>query len=111
MGVWVKGLTFKMSENGQLIKEVQVLGKVSSLNSYLTPMEDIQILEGVDLGEYFGDVPVVIQAADLDGTWGENTNGVFWFTSDGVYQEWNGLSFYSAERVSFTIEPLFVETN
>lgn len=105
------GYLYLLSENGQLIKEVQVLGKVSSLNSYLTPMEDIQIIEGIDLGEGWGDVPVVTQAADLDGTYGENAAGIFWFTADGVYQEWNGMFFYSSERMTFTTQPLLVEVD
>jgi hypothetical protein len=103
------GYLYLLSENGQLIKEVQVLGKVSSLNSYLTPMEDIQIIKH-DGGEYTAETPVVTQAADLDGTYGENAQGIFWFTPDGVYQEWSGLYFYSSERMSFTTKPLLIET-
>ena len=102
------GYLYLLSENGQLIKEVQVLGKVSSLNSYLTPMEDIQIIKH-DGGEYNAETPVTTQAADLDGTYGENAAGIFWFTADGVYQEWCGLYFYSSERMTFTTQPLLVE--
>lgn len=65
-----------MSENGQLIKEVRVLGKVSSLNSYLTPMEDIQIIKH-DGGEYTAETPAVSQVADLDGTYGEKRTRYF----------------------------------
>lgn len=103
------GYLYLVSDNGQLIREVQVKGKVSSLNSYLTPMEQVQWYEGVDLGESYGDVPIVVQSPDLDGTYGENAQGVFWFDSDGVYQEWNGLYFYSSERMTFTTQPLLVE--
>lgn len=102
------GYLYLLSENGQLIKEVQVLGKVSSLNSYLTPMEDIQI---VNIGTMSASAKtaVTIQAADLDGTYGENSDGIFWFTPDGVYQEWSGLYFYSSERMTFTTQPLLLE--
>jgi len=105
------GYLYILTENGQLIMESQVLGKVSSLNSYLTPMEDIQWFRDVDLGEGWGDVPVVTQAPDLDGTYGENANGIFWFTPDGVYQEWlnGGIIVYSSERRSFSSQPVLLE--
>lgn len=104
------GYLYLLSDNGQLIREVQVLGKVSSLNSYLTPMEDVQWFKGVDVGESRGDIPIVTSAPDLDGTYGSNDNGIFFFTPDGVYQEWNGMYFYSSERMSFTTQPLLIET-
>ena len=90
------GYLYLISDNGQLIKEVQVLGKVSSLNSYLTPMEEIR-------GSH------VVSAADLDGTYGDNQDGIFWFNMDGVYQEWSGMYFYSSERMTFTTQPLLME--
>jgi hypothetical protein len=94
------GYLYLISDNGQLIKEVQVLGKVSSLNSYLTPMEDVHKWNGA---------MITTEAADLDGTYGENSDGIFWFTADGVYQEWSGMYFYSSERMTFTTQPLLVE--
>jgi hypothetical protein len=104
------GYLYLLSDNGQLIKEVQVLGKVSSLNSYLTPMEDVQWFRGIDVGESWGDVPIVTSAPDIDGTYGSNDDGIFFFTPDGVYQEWNGMYFYSSERMTFTTQPLLIET-
>lgn len=103
------GYLYLLSDTGQLIREEQVLGKVSSLNSYLTPMEDIQWFENVDLGEYRGDVAIVTQAPDLDGSYGENQDGIFWFTPDGVYREWVGLYLYSSERLTFTTQPILME--
>lgn len=103
------GYLYLLSDNGQLIKEVQVLGKVSSLNSYLTPMEDIQIVRHEGDGSLSMETPVTTQAADIDGTWGENAAGIFWFDADGIYQEWSGMYFYSAERQSFTTQPILVE--
>ncbi|MDF2879709.1 MAG: hypothetical protein K0R54_266 [Clostridiaceae bacterium] len=102
------GYLYLLSKSGQLIKEVQVLGKVSNLNSYLTPMEDIHI---VDTSTNFrtAESPVITQAPDLDGTYGLNADGIFWFTPEGVYQEWSGQYFYSADRMSFTTQPLLME--
>lgn len=91
------GYLYLLTTNGQLIKEVQVSGKVSSLNSYLTPME-----------EYYAS-GAVLSTADVDGTWGENDSGIFWFTPDGVYQEWTGQYLYSSERMSFESKPILME--
>lgn len=67
-------------------------GKVSSLNSYLTP--DSLYYEIATGGEYaktyFNE-----WLADIDGTYGQNDNGIFFFTPDGHYHEWTGLYHYS----------------
>jgi hypothetical protein len=79
------GYVYLLSENGQLIKEVQVLGKVTSLNSYLTPMEEVKVIRHDGDSSRYMETPVTVQAPDLDGSYGENQNGIFWFTPDGVY--------------------------
>ena len=96
------GYLYLISENGQLIREIQVLGKVSSLNSYLTPSY---------IEEYYSSGGVInTEQADLDGTWGENVDGIFWFDMNGTYGEWNGLYQYSSQRMTFTAQPLLVES-
>lgn len=60
-------------------------GKVSSLNSYLTPDSEYY--------EYSGSYNNWI--ADIDGSYGENDNGIFFFTPDGKYIEWTGTYLYS----------------
>lgn len=104
------GYLYLLSDTGQLIKEVQVKGKVSSLNSYLTPMEEIKIVPHDGEG-YYVETPVAVQSSDIDGTWGENDNGIFWFTADDVYQEWTGMYLYSSERLSFEAQPVLVEVS
>lgn len=62
-------------------------GKVSSLNSFLTP-------SFVD--EYMGSGGAVTnEMADVDGSYGENDAGIFFFTPDGKYIEWTGTYLYS----------------
>ena len=58
-------------------------GKVSSLNSYLTPDS---IYPGSTSCEWL---------ADVDGSYGENDAGIFFFTPDGKYVEWTGTYLYS----------------
>lgn len=64
-------------------------GKVSSLNSYLTP--DSEYYE-YSAGEYSKTNEWL---ADVDGSYGENDSGIFFFTPDGKYIEWTGVYLYS----------------
>lgn len=61
-------------------------GQVTSLQTYLTP--DSEYYSSSSLNEW---VP------DIDGTYGENVQGIFWFTVDGSYKEWNGTYFLSSD--------------
>lgn len=64
-------------------------GKVSSLNSFLTPDSEYYEYTG---GEYRAKNEWL---ADVDGSYGENDNGIFFFTPDGKYVEWTGEYLYS----------------
>ena len=62
-------------------------GKVSSLNSFLTPNT---------YDEYIANGGVkTIELPDVDGSYGENDSGIFFFTVDGNYVEWTGEYLYS----------------
>lgn len=67
-------------------------GKVSSLNSYLTP--DSEYYELAITGEYERQYANK-WLADVDGSYGENDSGIFFFTPDGKYIEWTGEYLYS----------------
>lgn len=72
-------------------------GKVSSLNSYLTPdSEYYELCYGGNYDRYNK------WLADVDGTYGENDNGIFFFTPDGKYVEWTGEYLYS--DIPFEVE-------
>lgn len=72
-------------------------GKVSSLNSYLTPdSQHYEIVTG-STRTYYND-----WLADVDGTYGENDNGIFFFTPQGNYIEWTGEYLYS--DIPFEVE-------
>ena len=73
-------------------------GKVSSLNSYLTP--DSEYYE-IALGEH-GSTRYNTWLADVDGTYGQNDSGIFFFTPDGKYIEWSGDYLYS--DIPFTVD-------
>lgn len=84
------GYIVLLGESGAIIGSFVVDGKVSSLNSFLTP--DSEYYERVcgDSGTAYNR-----WLADVDGSYGENDNGIFFFTPDGKYIEWTGTYLYS----------------
>lgn len=67
-------------------------GKVSSLNSFLSP--DSEYYETNATGEY-SEYYKNKWLSDVDGSYGENDNGIFFFTTNGNYIEWTGAYLYS----------------
>ena len=78
------GYIVLFTENGGIVGSFTVDGKVSSLNSFLTPDS-----EYYSSGTYNDWLP------DVDGSYGENDNGIFFFTPDGKYIEWTGIYVYT----------------
>lgn len=74
-------------------------GKVSSLNSFLTP--DSEYYEMAATGEYRY-LYTNNWLADVDGSYGTNDSGIFFFTPDGKYIEWSGDYLYS--DIPFVVE-------
>ena len=84
------GYIVLFTESGSTVGRFIVDGKVSSLNSYLTP--DSEYYELCYGGTYTKENRWL---ADVDGSYGENDNGIFFFTPDGKYIEWTGTYLYS----------------
>lgn len=78
---------YLMTWDGKVVGHDVVQGKVSSLNSLLTTPEQ--------LVSYNGSGYQKMPSPDFDGSYGKNPEGIFWFTPDGEYCEWNGLYFLS----------------
>lgn len=79
------GYIVLFADSGAVIGSFIVDGKVSSLNSFLTPDS-----------EYYGISNGINDwLADVDGSYGQNDNGIFFFTPDGKYIEWTGTYLYS----------------
>lgn len=68
-------------------------GKVTSLNSYLSPDSEYYEQEYLSDGSSRGCGNYWL--ADVDGSYGENDSGIFFFTPDGKYVEWTGDYLYS----------------
>ena len=90
------GYIVLLTESGAVVGSFVVDGKVSSLNSFLTP--DSEYYE-YSAGEYSTKNNWL---ADVDGSYGENDNGIFFFTPDGKYIEWTGIYLYS--DIPFTVD-------
>lgn len=88
------GYVVLFTESGAVVGSFTIEGKVTSLNSYLTP--DSDYYEGCSGSSNYRNrwMP------DVDGSYGENDNGIFFFTTDGKYVEWSGTYFYSDIPVS-----------
>ena len=85
------GYIVLITENGGILGKFVVDGKVSSLNSYLTPdSEYYEWVAGSGIGSYQNK-----WLSDVDGSYGYNDDGIFFFTVDGKYVEWTGTYLYS----------------
>ena len=82
------GYIILISDNGAIVGKFTVDGKISSLNSYLTP--DSEYYEYICGGSCHNE-----WLPDVDGSYGSNDKGIFFFTTDGKYIEWNGTYLYS----------------
>ena len=86
------GYCILLTEGGAVVGSFVVDGKVTCLNSFLTP--DSEYFE-----KSMGDSINVNRSnrwmPDVDGSYGENDDGIFFFTPDGRYIEWSGIYLYS----------------
>lgn len=88
------GYIVLFTDNGAVVNKFIVDGKVSSLNSFLTPDSEYYEQRNSDSGKSIW-VSNNEWLADVDGSYGENDNGIFFFTPDGKYVEWTGTYLYS----------------
>lgn len=88
------GYIVLLTDNGAVIGKFTVDGKVTSLNSYLTP--DSEYYEKSSCGDDNSwHCKNNKWLPDVDGSYGSNDNGIFFFTTDGKYIEWTGTYLYS----------------
>ena len=86
------GYIYLLGDTGNVVAEYTIKGKASSLNSYLTPMEDVVCR--------YSDSCVTTEMSDLDGTYGKNVEGIFFFTTENAYVEWSGKYVYSSQALN-----------
>ena len=88
---------------GQLVAYYTIQGKVSSLNSYLTTTE--QVVGGHNDQS---DGLVTVDSPDLDGSYGVNPEGIFFFTTSNRYVEWSGNYLFSDQPMSYVTAPILL---
>ncbi len=99
---------------GKVMAFYTVKGKVTSLNSYMTPQERLIDGYGNKCGSNSdgeGNTAIncfTVQAPDIDGSYGENANGIFFFTTEGAYVEWKGDYMMSDQPLKLTTQPELV---
>lgn len=103
---------------GKIMAFYSVKGKVSSLKSYMSPQEQIVNSRGIPCNRVYdesdtftyscGGDGYIVQAPDVDGTYGDNSDGIFFFTTDGVYVEWKGDYMMSDQPLKLTQQPELV---
>lgn len=90
---------------GAVVSFYPVRGKVTSLNAYLTGQEQI-------VDDPYGTVDAggqLMEAPDLDGAYGKNSDGIFFFTADSdAYVEWHGDYLWSDQCLKLNQQPLMV---
>ncbi len=95
---------------GKVMAFFTVKGKVSSLNSYMTPQEQIVYGDGTKCQSGSGSQTncYAVQAPDIDGSYGENANGIFFFTTEDAYVEWKGDYMMSDQPLKLSTQPELV---
>lgn len=100
---------------GKVMAFFPVQGKVSSLRSYMTPTEKMVYGNGDTCpeGDNWGSSDdsadcYVVSAPDIDGTYGENVEGIFFFTTEGAYVEWKGEYMMSDQPLKLSTQPELV---
>lgn len=85
---------------GKVMGTFPVSGKVSSVNSALTTPNQIIELRG--------EVAVVVESPQEDGSYGTNGDAIFWFTPEGFYMEWNDAYFLSDSPITIEDVPTLI---
>lgn len=96
---------------GKVMSFHTIRGKVVSIKSYMTPQEQIVTSRGVPCSDPTVNgctTGYIVQAPDIDGTYGDNADAVFFFTTDGAYVEWKGEYMVSDQPLKLTTQPELV---
>lgn len=95
---------------GKVMAFYTAKGKISSLNSFMTPEQKLVRGDGTtpcDNWKQPGDC-YAIDAPDVDGTYGSNVEGIFFFTTEGAYVEWKGNYMMSDQPLKLTTPPALI---
>lgn len=97
---------------GKVMGYYTAQGKISSINSRLTQEEQVVYYRpGVGNSRLIGDVNGYqnVGSPQLDGSYGTNGDGIFFFTTEGAYVEWNGEYIVSDFPLKMSTPPILVK--
>lgn len=89
---------------GKVMAFYTIKGKVSSVNSQITNPEQLAVSRKETYGSYEY-VNGVLSSPAEDGSYGTNGDGIFFFTTDGIYVEWAGNYMLADQPLSMTTPP------
>lgn len=100
---------------GRVMAFYTVKGKVSSGNKRLTNPQQIvddcgQVIDigGYDQSKCSGGS--VVNSPELDGTYGNSSDYIFFWTTDGTYVQWNGEYMLADQPLQLTTQPELVRS-
>lgn len=90
---------------GKVMAFYTVKGKITSGQKRLTATDRI-----VDDGDYStSDTKKVVEAPELDGTFGQSSPYIFFWTTDGTYVQWNGEYMMADQPLQLATPPELVQ--
>jgi hypothetical protein len=94
---------YLFSDQGQLMANYTVKGKVSNTSSQMTTATQLVDSCGSGCKSLIG-----IEAPMDDGTWGPSEDAIFFFTTDGVMIQWPGEYVLADAPLDLTTQPVLV---
>lgn len=94
---------------GKVMGYYTAQGKISSVNSRLTQEDQIVDVENLGISSYESNDGLVVGSPQLDGSYGTNGDGIFFFTTEGAYVEWNGEYIVSDFPLKMSTPPILVK--
>lgn len=95
------GYIILFTSSGAIVGRFIVDGKVTYLNHWLSPIEWELYWKENSSHER-------LELPDVDGCYGDNVDGIFFFTTDGKYIEWTGDYLYS--DIPFNVDDPILKT-
>lgn len=86
---------------GKVMSFYTVKGKITSGQKRLTSTQ--RIVSAPDCGS--GNCNLIVESPELDGTYGQSSPYIFFWTTDGVYVQWNGEYMLADQPLKLTTQP------
>lgn len=99
------GYLYCIGDTGAIIAFYTIKGKVSSINSMLTT--NLQMVRNpfYYINNSSADV-LLMESPNLDGSYGTNGDGIFFYLTDGTYAEWNGKYMLTSQPIKLSTPPI-----